>query len=549
MPLSSPEEPRAPAENERLPSSWEDLESDPPEANSEDAAEDTPVPPPLDSPQQNEAAQEAAQTATEAAQGRKSGGADWLTTSLGLLFWVVMLGIWLVPKYLPNTANILLEVSPDERQVISGVVLHQGKNVPDGSIRLVFDEPRTSRHLGSFVLQVKDGRFSSEGKQGLAKPDPHQQVRITANYWGSVGLKNEAVSVQGSTVVYTNCTAPLSPETLWGTCIVALVATLGLVMLFTGNLTRRKAELLFGVTYCFSFLSVTLPVVGLIVVSQNPYLIEMMKDAPIGLVRAKTKALESPQWLLNVGGVVTEPPQPVVSLLPVAPKAPANQLAPSPAIVASPTPSAEPAEKVAVGPPAPSAAAIVSDAPVDPAPAPEPLPKATEEAAPALSASVAEGKPHVEGGLAIPFYVLILAVFGSGINMMRRVPAIQAAHVQRLPESPRGAFAAALRIPVALFAHEETRGSKEEHQLGCDIRQQVIEQYMYLLSAPFLAIAVYYLLQVIAANISEPVLVLMSFSAGLISETIVSALIEFAERTLGQQNNGEKHPPEPTATT
>jgi len=306
------------------------------------------------------------------------------------------------------------------------------------------------------------------------------------------------------------------------------------------------------VTYCFSFLSVTLPIVGLIVVSQNPYLIEMMKEAPIGLVRAKTKALENPQWLLNVGGVVTEPPQPVVSLLPIAPKPPAKQLAPEPSGVAAPTPSGGgPLEVVTEGPPAPSAVALVPSAPVDPpGAAPEPSPKtAKDEVAPALGATVVEGKPHVEGGLAIPFYVLILAVFGSGINMMRRVPAIQAAHVQRLPASPRGAFAAALRMPVALFSHEETYGSKEDHELGCDIRQQIIEQYMYLLSAPFLAIAVYYLLQVIAANISEPVLVLMSFSAGLVSETIVSAIIEFAERTLGQPNGEEKGKAETTAAT
>jgi len=37
----------------------------------------------------------------------------------------------------------------------------------------------------------------------------------------------------------------------------------------------------------------------------------------------------------------------------------------------------------------------------------------------------------------------------------------------------------------------------------------------------------------IAKNISEPVLVLMAFSAGLISENIVTAVITFAAGTLG----------------
>jgi hypothetical protein len=42
------------------------------------------------------------------------------------------------------------------------------------------------------------------------------------------------------------------------------------------------------------------------------------------------------------------------------------------------------------------------------------------------------------------------------------------------------------------------------------------------------------LLQVIATSISEPVLVLMAFSAGLTSEIIVSAIIGFAESTVAK---------------
>ena len=68
--------------------------------------------------------------------------------------------------------------------------------------------------------------------------------------------------------------------------------------------------------------------------------------------------------------------------------------------------------------------------------------------------------------------------------------------------------------------------------------QAVIEQHMYLLAAPFLAIAVYFLLQILANDIAQPVIVLMAFSAGLISERIVAAVIGVAGRTLGDRSSG-----------
>jgi hypothetical protein len=66
---------------------------------------------------------------------------------------------------------------------------------------------------------------------------------------------------------------------------------------------------------------------------------------------------------------------------------------------------------------------------------------------------------------------------------------------------------------------------------------------MYLLSAPFLAITVYYLLQVVAESVAGPVLVLMAFATGLISDTIVSWIIEFARKTLkgDSEGNGGGH--------
>jgi hypothetical protein len=144
--------------------------------------------------------------------------------------------------------------------------------------------------------------------------------------------------------------------------------------------------------------------------------------------------------------------------------------------------------------------------------------------------------PHIEGGLAIPFFVVVLAIFGAGINMMRQVPTIQAKHARILPNSGISAVRALMEAPVKPFASStsnEAGPNARTAEAVHGIRKALIAQYMYLLSAPFLAIAVYYLLQVLATQISEPALVLMAFSSGLISDRIVSAIIRFAKKTLG----------------
>jgi hypothetical protein len=70
--------------------------------------------------------------------------------------------------------------------------------------------------------------------------------------------------------------------------------------------------------------------------------------------------------------------------------------------------------------------------------------------------------------------------------------------------------------------------NQEYATMVVQIREQVIEIYMALISAPFLAIAIYYLLQVIATNIAKPLVVLVSFATGFISDSIVKAITNFA---------------------
>jgi hypothetical protein len=80
----------------------------------------------------------------------------------------------------------------------------------------------------------------------------------------------------------------------------------------------------------------------------------------------------------------------------------------------------------------------------------------------------------------------------------------------------------------------QTVVDKDQREAAAVIRKQLIDSYMYLLAAPFLAIAVYYLLQIIADDTAEPILVLMAFATGLISDAIVSRITHFAENTIAR---------------
>jgi hypothetical protein len=64
--------------------------------------------------------------------------------------------------------------------------------------------------------------------------------------------------------------------------------------------------------------------------------------------------------------------------------------------------------------------------------------------------------------------------------------------------------------------------------LGSNWRVALLNQYMYLVSAPFLAIVSYYMLQQLQLVSKQAIVVLVSFSVGLVSEKIVSSILGMA---------------------
>jgi hypothetical protein len=447
---------------------------------------------------------------------------DWLS-ALGLpgwrffewLPWLALVLLASLPVVLAEVrphADIALEVNSAQRLFIRGLVLYRGVPVESGKLQLVVADASTTHHLASVVLDVKQGVFTNEGSSmdGVPRRDLQRELRINAHFWG------QARDASGQTVteldtektVYSNCSTPVTRNEVLGFLAGFCLFVLFVISLFTMELTQWRARWLFASSYAATFFSVGFPLFAIVYVSQNPYLIDVMKKSPVGLVRARSQPEGDVQWLLNVGGVVRREPE----------RGP-----PPPLALGTPAQPHAPGDPASTSTELPATVAMVTR--VDGAPS---SPARDAAAEPPAAPGEHEGSREtsvVAGGLAIPFYVIILAIFGASINMMRKVPRIHARHMAWLPRE----------IGRAGAGDRSDWDQRRGTDAGCNIRQELIEQHMYLLAAPFLAIAVYYLLQVVAQDVARPVIVLMGFAAGLISERIVSTLIDFAQARLGTE--------------
>lgn len=136
-----------------------------------------------------------------------------------------------------------------------------------------------------------------------------------------------------------------------------------------------------------------------------------------------------------------------------------------------------------------------------------------------------EKTPVIIGGLAIPSFVIILSVMGATINMTRKVPSLQ----QQAEEEEQVGILAAIKQKLGLSEAPKTSPKAGDVLQPCaDWRTALLSQYMFLVSAPFVAIATYYILSLLGTT-RLPIVVLMSFSSGLISEHILVAITDFAD--------------------
>ena len=432
---------------------------------------------------------------------------SWIV--IGSIFLLIILGAFAYGFVGPhNQAQVFLETSARSPNQLSGTVLFKGAPVSEGTVHLVLEDPKKDRYLASAILPVREGgKFATSGNESLVfagsnkKPQP---LRVTATFSGQErGEKKDKAPtrLQGNATLYLNYPPPAEKWVTWGSFIIAALLGIALIILFTDGLKRCKARQLFSITYMMCFVSLSVPIWAIAVVSKSEHAVDIMEQAPVGLIKGTAKNIERPQWLVNVGGAVV----------------PAQEVPTKEETGASPA-KVEPAKEPETG----------RLSPVD-------APTATSSATPQRSRTPQEntaldeprqvpGFALVRGGLAVPFYVIILAMLGAGINMTKKVPDIQKTY----------------NCSVLPRLRKQGRIDPEQAAAISEIRKELIDNYMALISAPFLAIAVYYLLQVAAANVAEPVIVVVSFATGFISHKIITAITAFASKTI---RGGEQEKP------
>lgn len=426
----------------------------------------------------------------------------------------------LVQQALLPQARIVLQVEPDLAAAepgtpdtvtalkISGKVQAFGAPVTSGVLHIVVEDIGSQHYLAGRVVDVINGDFKEIDVAIPRTGKAHSAVQIKATFRGRTRVDSGSeVRVEGEANV--NVGFPRRFETIsaWAIAAAVIAFALVLIALFTGAMNTRKQRSLYSVMYFVVFVSLVLPILVSVMLLQSSYLVAIMEKAPIGLVRATSASSKTElQWFLNIGGVVTSRDE------------------------TSQSPRSGPAAGDAGKPGENATAATADKASTAAASAPPPLrstPRSASERPDQTSvSSVSRSSPYIEGGLAVPFYVILLAMFGAGINLTRRVPEIQ--------EEYSGAVPRARPLSRWFFPPENDDDvtDVEQQRQTFAFRRALIQNYMYVLSAPFLATAVYYLLQIVATEPARPILVLVSFATGLISDTLVNRIVRFAEETL-----------------
>jgi hypothetical protein len=163
------------------------------------------------------------------------------------------------------------------------------------------------------------------------------------------------------------------------------------------------------------------------------------------------------------------------------------------------------------------------------------------------------GEGLAEHGLIVPLYVIVLAFVGGAINLTRQVPRFQ-------PESERREAQTATLLPYG-----ERRKVKRFDRRRTNWRTGLLTHYMYLASAPFLAIAAYYLLVWTGVDSKLPIVVLVAFAVGITSDPVLKKITdvgygflrhkqptpevaEIREIPAIGQNQTERKPPTATAS-
>jgi hypothetical protein len=383
-----------------------------------------------------------------------------------------------------------LEESVETRRplIVVGWVGGETTSTQEGKVKLTLRRLKKDFRQ-SLLLNVKHGKFEAPYVLGFTAIDPDEPIHILAEAW----IPNPSGERKRVTEeIYLNARPPLFSKTMFYPSVMSgFIILLGIFLwAFTGQSSPRKNRMAIVFSYVIISVFLALPLLAPVILPLAfPEALEAMKRTPVGLVitKAEPEAGSLPQWALNIGGHV---------------------------------------------------------------------PKKGDLSDPDVV--------EVQGGLVIPLYVIILSVIGGTINMTRQVPKFQeeaevgengiagkvGSVVRRfLPGQPQASDqsgspdVADMRLKddpgtrstgVPHSSHVAPAGQELTHAGSIAWRTGLLNQYMFLISAPFLAIATYYML--IGLSLTKvPVMVLVAFSVGLISEPILRTIIDTAARFLRQQ--------------
>ncbi len=407
---------------------------------------------------------------------------------------LVMLGRFTYRKIFPPppAASVSLsayfDTAQDEATTlrIIGEVQMEGKPVEEGKVRITVRKLK-GNFQQSLQVNLVAGKFDVFDAPSFRNCMPKDPLHVTAEVWSPKFEKRLAERI------FINSPSRLSRAGLRTLGIVLFILAILSVILFlwafTGERTRRKNRGAIILSYCVILLFLVLPLLAPAFLSYAfPSLPRVMIPSPVGLIVTNVgqdgegAAVET-QWALNIGGYAEEN-------------------------------------------------------------------------------SSGEGIADVKGGIVIPLYVLILSILGGAINMTRKVPRYQSEKEEAEKVTKISPFSPLLKplMDIKDFIggeehaqvdkggtetqQQDPEGSQGKPQAGREEtlkwRENLLNQYMFLISAPFLAIATYYLLYWLEFT-KVPVLVLVSFSVGLISEPILRRITSLAERFIyGSTGNGKK---------
>lgn len=366
---------------------------------------------------------------------------------------------------------------------IRGSVQRDGRPVASGKVRLTVSLVG-ERFRQSALTNLKNGEFDVHNHPAFQILQPKNRIRVLAEVWPAsrTGAGNAEPL---SETIYLNHHLPswIRNSTGYGVLAGVLLFVMLFLWSFTGRSTYGKNRLAIILSYSVIFLSLAGALVGpTLLMLAVPDLPEISGRVPVGLVVAKLTENSKPEWMLNLGGYVGEGER-----------------------------------RAANGQPAgPETVATVKDEGIG---------------APVLRVMT------LNGGIQIPLYVILLALIGGAINMTRKVPEFQSL------QPDQGSFWHQMGWGQQSDDKSNPKDDDGKHETKDEHawRKGLLDQYMFLIAAPFLAIATYYLL-ILLGTIQPPIIVLVCFSIGLISDRVVTAITKAAEKVLGGKDDKPGEP-------